>query len=118
NGEDIQITGTIKNKGVNPAANYTIEIFNDLDFDSTGIPSELIFSQSFSNLQPNDSTIISQILNSVTEGYYQLIGEVTFNEDEDTSNNKIIIQFIVYPPGNEYNDIVVNEIMYAPASGE
>ncbi|RPI75276.1 MAG: hypothetical protein EHM47_03055, partial [Ignavibacteriales bacterium] len=118
NGEDIQISGIIKNNGINPAANYTVEIFNDLNYDSTGTPSELIFSQLFSSLSSNDSIIISEVLNSSAEGDYQLIGVVTFNEDEDTLNNKMIIQFIVYPPGNQYNDVIVNEIMYAPSSGE
>lgn len=30
----------------------------------------------------------------------------------------MIRQFAVSPPGNNFNDIVINEIMYAPSTGE
>ncbi len=117
-GDDIQITGWIKNRGSNIAQSYLVEIFNDADFDSTGEKNEIIFSQSFDNLLPGDSTSVNTMLLSLQEGEYQLIGKVTFSADEDTLNDKKIFQFIVNPPGSEYNDIVINEIMYAPSPGE
>jgi len=117
-GDNINITGIIKNIGSNNALSYNAEIYNDLNFDSTGSPNELIFSQSFNNLQSDDSILVTAQINSASQGNYQLIGKVIFNDDEDTLNNKIIFNFIVYPPGNLYNDIVINEIMYAPSSGE
>src|SRR5690606_40850611 len=46
-GDNINITGIIKNIGSNNALSYNAEIYNDLNFDSTGSPNELIFSQSF-----------------------------------------------------------------------
>ena len=117
-GDNVQITASIKNKGINTAQSFSTEIYNDINFDSSGSQQELIFTQSFLNLLPGDSTTINAFINSATEGNYQLIGNISFSEDEDTLNNKKIIQFIVYPPGNIYNDIIVNEIMYAPSSGE
>ncbi|MDO8550231.1 MAG: lamin tail domain-containing protein [Ignavibacteria bacterium] len=117
-GDNIQVTGKIKNRGINTALSYSVEIYNDLNFDSTGSPEELIFSQSLNNLLPGDSITVNTIINSANKGNYQLIGKVLFSEDEDTLNNKRIIQFTVYPPGNEYNDVVINEIMYAPSTGE
>jgi hypothetical protein len=117
-GDDVHTTGTIKNQGTSTAQNFTIGIFNDTDFDSSGSQPELIFTQSFSNLLPDDSITINTFINSANKGNYQLIGKVNYPEDEDTLNNKKIIQFTVYPPGNNYNDIVINEIMYAPSSGE
>ena len=117
-GDNVQITASIKNKGINTAQSFSTEIYNDINFDSSGSQQELIFTQSFLNLLPGDSTTINAFINSATEGNYQLMGEISFSEDEDTLNNKKIIQFIVYPPGNIYNDIIVNEIMYAPSSGE
>ena len=117
-GDNIQITGRIKNRGILSAENYSVEIYNDLNFDSTGSQSELIFNQSFTNLLPNDSVSVTTQINSASEGNYQLIGKVIFMDDEDTINNKKIIQFNVYPQGNNYNDIIVNEIMYAPSTGE
>ncbi len=117
-GDDITVTGIIKNRGINTALSYSVEIYNDLNFDSTGSPEELIFSQSLNNLLPGDSITVNTIINSANKGNYQLIGKVLFSEDEDTLNNKRIIQFTVYPPGNEYNDVVINEIMYAPSTAE
>ena len=94
-GDDVQIFGVIKNRGINPAQNYSIEIYNDLDFDSTGTLQELIFMQTFNNLLPGDSITVNAIINSAVKGNYQLIGKIIFSEDEDTLNNKKIIQFTV-----------------------
>ncbi len=118
NGDDVEITGIIKNLGINVAQSYSVEIYNDADLDTSGSPQELIFSQSFNNLLPDDSVTVNTIINSAAAGNYQILGKVIFINDEDTLNNKKIIQFTVYPPGNNYNDVVINEIMYAPTTGE
>jgi len=117
-GDNVQISATIKNEGTSSTQNFSVEIYDDVNFDSLGSQQELIFSQTFSNLLPNDSTTINTSINSVNGGNYQLIGQVSFEKDEDTTNNKRIIRFRVYSPGNNYNDIVINEIMYAPSLGE
>jgi hypothetical protein len=118
NGDDATIWAIVKNRGSSNAESYTIEIFNDLNFDSTGTIDELIYSQSFSNLLPGDSIEVQTLLNSLNSGEYQLIASVVFAVDENPSNNVLIITFNVYPPGSIYNDIVINEIMYAPSTGE
>ncbi len=117
-GDDVEIFVKVKNRGLNTAAYYSIEIFNDINFDSTGTPNELIFSQSFNNLLPGDSVSVSAILQNLQVGNYQVIGKVNYAPDEDTLNNKKIRAFIVFEPGAGYNDIVINEIMYAPSGGE
>ena len=117
-GDDVTIKATIKNRGSNNAENYIVEIFNDLNFDSTGTTDELIFSQSFSHLPSGDSTEVQILLNSLNIGEYQIIASVLFAADENLSNNVLIRTFNVYPPGNIYNDIVINEIMYAPSTEE
>ena len=117
-GEEVTITTTIRNKGVMIAANFLVEIFNDIDFDSTGEVNELIYSQSFSNLASGDSIFVSTVLSNLPVGLYQIIAEVTFNEDENPVNNRLIKLLTVYPPGNVYNDVVINEIMYAPSTGQ
>ncbi len=89
-----------------------------MNFDSLGSVSEIIYSNSFSNLLPNDSITVNSNIPSITAGNYQIICKVTFNLDEDTTNNKKIFRFTAYPPGNNYNDLVINEIMYAPSTGE
>ncbi len=116
--DDVTITAQVKNRGSNIAANYSIEIYNDLNFDSIATSNELIYSPSFTNLNPGDSIEVQTFLYTLTQGEYQIIADVIFNEDENPNNNKLIRRFTVYPPANNYNDIVINEIMYAPLSPE
>ena len=117
-GNDVTITAEVKNNGILSAVDYSIEIFNDVNKDSIGDISERIFTQSYSNLSPNDSVSVSTILNSLPANLYQIIVRVNFAEDQNTTNNVLIKQFTVSPPGNNFNDVVVNEIMYAPSTGE
>lgn len=117
-GNDVQIGVVVKNSGVLPASDYTIEIYNDINFDSIAVQSELIFSQNLFNLASGDSVTTSTSLLSAPAGNYSIIAKVVYSQDEDTTNNKIIKRFTVFPPGNNYNDVVINEIMYAPAAGE
>jgi hypothetical protein len=117
-GDDVTISAKVKNIGTSAADIYTIEIYNDANFDSTADPGELIFSQQYTNLSAGDSIIAGTILNSLPAGNYQIIAKVTFAQDENPSNNELIKSFIVFPPGANYNDVVINEIMYAPSTGE
>lgn len=117
-GNDVTISAKVRNNGVLSANIYSIEIFNDTNLDSIPEFSERIFNQDFANLLPGDSVFASTILNSLSTNTYQIIAKVNFGEDQNTSNNIRIKKFIVSPPGNNFNDIVINEIMYAPASGE
>jgi hypothetical protein len=116
--ENVQVFCTVDNDGLLTASSYTIEIFNDVDFDTLGTPSEMIYSQSFFSLLPTDSIAVSTNIFSITAGNYQVVSKVIFNVDEDTTNNKRIFRFTALPPPNNYNDIVINEIMYAPSTGE
>lgn len=115
---NVTINVKVKNIGLQSAGNYTIKIFNDVNFDSTGNSNELIINQQYSNLAVGDSITVSTILNSLSNGDYHLIAKVIFSNDEDTTNNIKYFSFTVFPPGNKYNDVVINEIMYAPSSGE
>jgi len=117
-GEDVSVTTTIKNKGALSADNFAVEIYNDINFDSIGQANEFIFSQLYSNLVSGDSITASTILSSLAVGSYQIISKVNFNEDENPLNNQLIKSFSVYPPGSVYNDLIINEIMYAPSSGQ
>lgn len=117
-GEDVTIYATIKNIGSQTASDFTVEIFNDANFDSAGQSNELIFSQSYSNLGNGDSLIVSSILANLPVGSYQVIANVNYTEDENPLNNKVIKLLSVYPPGSLFNDLIINEIMYAPLSGQ
>ena len=117
-GDDVTVFAEVKNVGTANADNYLIEIYNDVDFDSTADPGELIFSQQYSNLSPGDSITASTVMSALIAGNYQVISRVVFNLDENPENNKLVDAFTVFPPGNNYNDVIVNEIMYSPVTGE
>jgi hypothetical protein len=117
-GKDVTISAKILNKGILSAANFSLEIFNDINKDSIADLNERIFNQSYSNLSSNDSVTASTVLNSLPADLYQIIARVNFADDQNLTNNVLIKQFTVSPPGNNFNDIVINEIMYAPSSGE
>ncbi len=117
-GNDVTVSAKVKNKGILTAVNYSIEIFNDTNKDSVAELSERIFYQEYSNLEADDSIITVTILNSLPADVYQIIAKVNFVEDQIPANNILIKNFTVFPQGNTYNDIVINEIMYAPSTGE
>jgi len=51
-------------------------------------------------------------------GSYNLYAVVDYTLDEKTSNNIRSINIDILPKLNSYNDIIINEIMYAPTGGE
>ena len=57
-------------------------------------------------------------LNRSNQWNYDLILNIIYNEDEFSDNNREYFQFTVYPPANSYNDLVINEIMYAPSNDQ
>ncbi len=117
-GDDVTVFAKVKNIGTNSADNYFIEIYNDANYDSTADPGEIIFSQQYNNLASGDSVTASSVMDSLSASDYQIIAKVIFIQDENPSNNQLIKLFTVFPPGAAYNDVVINEIMYAPSTGE
>lgn len=117
-GDDVTITVKVKNNGLSTANNFTLEIYNDLNFNATPDNDELLFFQSYQSLVPNDSLIIPFTLSSVSSLNYQIIAKVIFDSDQNLNNNSLIESFNVLPFVNNYNDIVINEIMYMPSGGE
>jgi len=67
-GNDVSIFTTVRNKGLIIANSYSIEIYNDADFDSTADPGELIFTEDYFNLQPGDSVSANTIIISPSPG--------------------------------------------------
>ncbi len=117
-GDDIIISSKIKNTGENQTDNFWVKIFNDTNLDSITQAGEEIFSQEYFSLQAGDSLTAGTQIISAPPGFYNIIAKVVFPPDEDTLDNTAWKNFTVYPEGTAYNDIVINEIMYAPSSGE
>ncbi len=116
--ENIEIEVVIKNIGAEPSGNFEVLIYNDINFDSLITSEEEIFNQSVNNLISGDSISLRTNLINFSPRIYQLIAAINCSTDEDTTNNKKFLQFTVYPPPNNFNDVIINEIMYAPLTGQ
>lgn len=116
-GDTLNFIILIKNKGLNTAENFLLNIYNDLNFDSISQNNETLNSHSFSSLRTDDSLIYNFSFFNSDTGTKQFIAEIIYREDNDTLNNKLIKRIFVNGlSGN--NGIRINEIMYAPDSPE
>ena len=113
----IEIGLVLKNLGISSVQNFSVEIFLDTNKNGSGEVLEKFYEQNLS-LNAGDSVTISSQLQNLAEGNYQVIVSINLVSDEDQTNNKKIATFTVYPKPNSFNDLVINEIMYAPSTGE
>lgn len=112
------ITFVVKNLGRVAANNFVIELFYDANADSTGQQQENIFTSNYATLPVGDSIIITKAFFPNNPGDYNFIGLITYTPDEKLANNKIIKKITVADKLTTYNEIVINEIMYAPTGDE
>ncbi len=117
-GDSLKLNFTIKNLGLNPASNFSLNIYTDLNFDSIPLQSEIIKSQAFTSvLNLNDSLIYSYSITSVDSGRKQYIGLLVWTPDLDTLNNKLV-RSVTVGGSLVTTGILINEIMYSPQSPE
>ncbi len=109
---------TVKNLATKNADSYQIRVYEDSNFDSNPQPGELINSFSKTNLASGDSLTQNVNIGTFSIGTYQLIALVDISGDEDNTNDERIKEFEVFPTPPDFNDIVINEIMYDPNSGD
>ncbi len=108
----------IKNKGKMDAFNFEVKLFIDLNHDSLDQSSEILLLQNESLLESGDSLAYS-VLKSISEsGIFNIFGVVTLIEDENTDNDSISRNILIRPTPNDYEDIVINEIMFQPNNDE
>jgi Lamin Tail Domain/CHU_C Type IX secretion signal domain/CARDB len=116
--EALTIKASIKNIGQKNVNGFTLNIYNDLNKDSTGSNNEIIYAQNEISLNSNDSITITKILQNLDAGKYNLLAEINFDKDQRTSNNKKFLSLTINRKFYNYNDVIINEIMYAPQSPE
>jgi len=117
-GGNVSISVTVKNMGVKQSGSFIVRIYNDENADSLEAGNELLFEKAFEYLPPNDSLIVQTTINSLSARKYNIIASIIYPDDEYPADNRRLHSFQVYPKGSGYNDIVINEIMYAPETGE
>lgn len=110
-GEVITFELNIANPGKFNAVNFSINIYNDLNFNGEAVPSELIKNETISNLNSKDSLTYTTDFTIPQADSIQFIAKVLFSPDQDTTNNTLIKRIYT---GSK---IVINEIMFDPLTG-
>ena len=116
--EEIQFYAVIKNNGTSIAENFIVEIFIDLNSDSTSQENEILTHEDFASLNPGDSITIQGSVAGLASGSYEAFAVIIFPLDDMPDNNIKSVSFYVSPKPNDFNDIVINEIMYKPPGDE
>ncbi len=116
--DSVYVKFIVKNNGVLDAANYSVEIFHDINADSVEQVSERIFNQSFIDLSSNDSILVESKFYAGQLGQNLIIAKVTYTPDEKLSDNRAYVLTTISEKPSAYTDVVINEIMYAPTNDE
>ena len=115
-GEEIQFNIVVKNIGLNTSSNFVVNLYRDANADSVAQPSELISTQQGFALTAGDSaTLIFTTLDFIS-GNNIFISFVDVVPDNDSTNNIAFSKVSGVLINEVRNDIVINEIMYAPTS--
>ncbi len=111
----INVKLTVQNIGLNQVNNFSIDVFRDLNFDSTASENEMILTRTFQlTLNKKDSATINLEITNLEPGENILIFSINFPSDENLSNNTAIKKLNLSFP---VNAIVINEIMFDPLPG-
>ncbi len=115
-GEPANIFAVIKNSGKNPASQFTVNLYNDLNSDSHPEETELITSYNYSGqLNYKDSTLINFVWNDPGYGIKNLLAVVDYPLDMRLRDNIVSGNIkICYPP----KSLIINEIMFEPFTGK
>lgn len=107
----VSVTSTISNAGKQLLTSIDVKIFIDADKDSSLSESEIISHQIVAVLSAGDSVSITAQIPSLPQGVHWIGTAISPSQDDDTTNNLLIIPV---PVGLPKLSIVINEIMYAP----
>ena len=118
NDDSLYVGFTFTNLGTESAPYVTLNTYFDSNLDSIGTENEKFFTRIFSDVNSRDTIEISLSTIPPDTGKFNLIAQLEFPDDENISNNTIITPVFVYPPKPRFSEIVINEIMYEPVSGE
>jgi hypothetical protein len=115
-GDSVDVIATVTNAGIQPIQNILAEFFVDKNGDSLPQADELLASSKmFETLLPNDSAERHTKLFDLTPGPRTIIVKATAPGDQNIAND---IRTAVLLVGLSPHSVVINEIMYAPSSGE
>lgn len=113
-GAAVRLRATVRNDGLDPAQGFSVAFFLDRDHDMLPDESELFGAKEIpGTLPPGDSVAALFDAAGGTAGSDTLVALVVYGADQSPRNNaRAVRRTTGRPPGA----VVVNEIMYAPAS--
>lgn len=115
-GVPVTLSVTVKNVGRMPCSNFDVAFFDDVNRDSIAAPGELISRVHVpQSILRGDTLRVSAQWANPSPGVQCLIARIEYVLDERPANNATIFAVKV---GYEPLVVVVNEIMYAPFTGE
>jgi hypothetical protein len=117
-GAVIPFSGYIRNTGRNAYGASVLSLYHDRDMDGNGSAEELISLLSIPAMNPRDSLAFRLLSDTLKTGIQQYLLVLYLNGDEDTTNNFRVIRIPVVQPTEQRGDVLVNEIQYAPPSGQ
>jgi hypothetical protein len=112
-GEEVNFVITVNNKGLLPLYDVTVLLSYDRNCDSVVNDSEIIREFFITHLAENDSVIFTHSYSGYTAGINCFTAHIN-NDDEDIFNNTSYFTLKGVETNVLRNDIIVNEIMYAP----
>ncbi|MBI4548620.1 MAG: lamin tail domain-containing protein [Ignavibacteriae bacterium] len=114
--DSVTIEASIRNFGIQPVQNISVEFFEDANNDSVPDPGEQFSSATVSQiLQPGDSTIVQAMLYNLPFGEKTIIIRSVLAGDQNSFND---VKFDTVRTGLPPHSLVINEIMYYPTSPE
>jgi hypothetical protein len=116
--DSVSVTIRINNVGRNTARDFVLEIYNDFNLDNSTEESEKFFSKSFTSLTTMASVQTFVKFFASVVRIYRITAKVIFMLDEKLSDNINSRDIAVIEIPAYQNEIVINEIMYAPAGDE
>lgn len=109
---DFKIIAVVKNIG-KKEAEFTLELYSDTNQDS--LTDKIIEESELFRIRPNEKIQYEFLFESKIEQNKQLFIVDVNTNDDDTTNNKYILEL---NPSYSKNTLVVNEIMYSPGNYE
>lgn len=114
--ESVQLIATIRNAGRRPSERFIVTLAHDRNHDDTIQSGEEIGRVEVNqSMLPEDSILVRQTWPQPPSGRNRLLATITAALDAETGNNLLAGKFAVGYPARS---VVINEIYYAPRSGE
>ncbi len=116
--DSVTIKILLQNYGQINASAFTVELFDDINYDSTAQSSERFFSKQYPNLVAGNSVTLNAKLFIDMPATKVIIAKLNYDKEENPKNNISYRTIIIMQPPPLYNQVIINEVMYAPLKGE